>query len=357
VPPVPDGALRMDLNENPFPWPDDLWREVGEALRGAEPTRYPRGTDRLQAALAAYAGVPPDWCLPANGSDELLLGAVTAWGRRAVRAVYPVPTFGMYRRLAEAAGLPGVRVPLGPAPDFALPVDALRHALSSGGESLLFLCRPNNPTGTLWPEDEVRALVDTDGVWTVLDEAYVEFAGDEGLVSWLAHRPRLCILRTMSKAFALAGLRVGYALGLPEALAPLRQAVQPWAVTSFSAAAALAALGRRAALRAQVALLVQERERLAAGLAAVPGIRPVPSRGNYVLFGVEGCDAFALFDRLYAGGAVLRRFPEEPALRGCLRVSVGRPEENDRFLGLLRAAVDAERGRAADAGGMPGGGA
>lgn len=347
VPPVPAHAVRLDLNENPFPWPDDLWAEVLPALRAAEPTRYPRDTDRLQAALAAYAGVPVDQCLPGNGSDELLLAAAAAWGSRVSRALFPTPTFGMYRRLARAAGVPAVGIPVGPAPDFALPVDALLAEIRKGGDTLLFLCRPNNPTGTLWPANQVRRLVETEGVWAVVDEAYIEFAGED-LSDWLPTHPRLCLLRTMSKAFALAGLRVGYALGRPDALADLRQAVQPWAISTFSCASAMAALGRPEGMRQQVRELISERARLTAELGRLPGVTPYPSRANYVLFGVDaataGWDAFALFDHLYAAGAVLRRWKDEPALRHCLRVSVGRPEENDRLLELLAAAVSGRRG-------------
>lgn len=345
VPPVPPGAVRLDLNENPYPWPEALWADVLGRLRTAEPTRYPRETARLQAALAAYAGVPEDWCLPANGSDELLLAVAAAWGRRAARIVFPAPTFGMYRRLGAACGLPVRAVPLGAAPGFALPVAELEQACREGGETLLVLCRPNNPTGTLWPAAEVRHLVELEGVWTVVDEAYVEFSG-EPLTAWLERYPRLCLLRTLSKAFALAGLRVGYALGRPAALAPLRQAVQPWAISAFSCAAALAVLERRPWMEESVAKLVAERRRLTAGLAALPGLQPFPSRANYVLFSVgaaSGWDAGALFDRLYAEGIVLRRWAEEPALRQCLRVSVGRPEETDRLLELLRGLLATSR--------------
>ncbi len=352
VPAVPPGAARLDLNENPFPWPEDLWAAVLERLRAAEPTRYPRETERLQEALAAYAGVPSGWCLPANGSDELIMAAVGAWGRRAARALFPVPTFGMYRRLAASVGLPPVAVPLGPPPDFALPVDALLAEAGRGGETLLFLCRPNNPTGTLWPAEEVRRLVDGEGIWTVVDEAYVEFAREGGggsaidLASWLADRPRLILLRTLSKAYAFAGLRVGYALGRPEALAPWREAVQPWAVGAFSCAAALEVLGREGWMRQAVARLLRERGRLGAALARLPGVTPYPSQANYVLFGVgeaTGWDAFDLFDRLYAEGVVIRRWRDEPRLRGALRVSVGRPEENDRFLEVLGRALGERR--------------
>ena len=347
VPPVPAGAVRLDLNENPFPWSEQLWTDVLRRLRGAEPTRYPRDTDSLQAALARYAGVPADWCLPGNGSDELLLAVAAAWGRRVARAVLPTPTFGMYRRLSAACGVPVCPVSLGPPPDFALPVEAMLRQCRAGGETLLFLCRPNNPTGGLWSAEDIRPLVEAQGVWTVVDEAYSEFSG-EALTEWLERYPRLCLLRTMSKAFALAGLRVGYALGRPDALRELRQAVQPWAISAFSCAAALAALEDRPRMEGAVASLICERRRLQGELANIPGIRPYPSHANYILFGVDapvaGWDAFDLFDRLYARGVVLRRWSDEPALRHCLRVSVGRPEENDRFLSLLRTLIaDAAR--------------
>jgi histidinol-phosphate aminotransferase len=343
VPAVPPGAARLDLNENPFPWPEPLWGAVLQRLRAAEPSRYPRETERLQQALAAYAGVPHEWCLPGNGSDELLTAALAAWGQRAARVAFPAPTFGMYGRLAGANGLPAVAVPLGAAPGFELPVEALLAEAAQGGDTLLFLCRPNNPTGNLWPAAAVRRLVEAEGIWTVIDEAYIEFAGEEGLVSWLEAFPRLVVLRTLSKAFAFAGLRVGYALGRPDALAPWREAVQPWSVGAFACAAALEVLQRVDWMRTNVAALVAERERLQGALAALPGITPYRSCTNFILFAVgpaSGWDAFALFDALYAAGVVLRRWPQEPRLRQALRVSVGRPEENDRFLevlgGLLR---------------------
>ena len=350
VPPVPPGAVRMDLNENPFPWSEALWQDVLAGMRGAEPTRYPRATEQLEVALAEYAGVAPSRCLPANGSDELLLAAVAAWGQRVRRVLFPTPTFGMYRRLAEAAGLEAVAVPVGPRPGFVLPVDDLLAEVAKGGETLLFLCRPNNPTGSLWPADAVRELVAAEGVWAIVDEAYVEFAGPgAGLIAWIERYPRLCLLRTMSKAFGLAGLRVGYALCGEQGLAPLRAAVQPWAVSSFSCVAALAALRRREEMAQAVATLVAERERLAAGLGRLAGLTPYPSHANYILFQVDaqrtGWQASELFDALYRAGAVLRRYASEPALVDCLRVSVGQPHENDRLLTLLAAAL-AARARA-----------
>lgn len=342
VPPAPPGSIRVDLNEHPFGWPEDLWAEVLAGIREAEPWRYPRGGERLQAALADYAGVPADHVLPANGSDELLLGLVAAWGPRVARVLFPTPTFGMYRRLALAAGIPAVGVPLAGAPAFALDEAQMVRELNRGGDTLLFLCRPNNPTGNRWPAEQVRRLVEHEGVWAVVDEAYVEFAG-EGLTGWVADHPRLVLLRTLSKAFALAGLRVGYALGRPDTLAAVRQAVQPWAVSAFSCVAAERVLARRAEMASGVRRIVAERDGLTAGLGAIPGITPYPSEANYILFRVDpegsGWRACDLFDHLYRRGAVLRRWPGEPVLAECLRVSVGTPQENARLLEWMRQAV------------------
>lgn len=350
VPPVPEGAVRLDLNENPYPWERERWERVLAGLQMAEPSRYPRRTAEVEAALARYAGVPADWCLVANGSDDLILAAVCSWGRRAARVLFPTPTFGMYRRVAQAVGVPAVGVPtLAP---FSLPTSELLREVRAGGESIVILCRPNNPTGTLWSAEEVAELIEAEGVWAVVDEAYIEFATqstggrEQGLASWLATHPRLVLLRTMSKAFGLAGLRVGYALGQPQTIAGWRQVVQPWAVSAFSAAAAMVALQQVDEMRPQIISLCHERERVTHALAQLPGICPFPSVTNFVLFAVDpsvsGWAAPELFERLYRDRIVIREWRDEPVLRDALRVSMGQPAENDRFLAALRDAI-AER--------------
>jgi histidinol dehydrogenase len=326
VPEAPAGAALLDLNENPYPWPAEVLEDAVARVRRSPPNRYPRAdADRLAGALAEYARVPVEWLVVANGGDELIMAAMASLVSRVRRVVFPTPTFGMYRRAAEALGLEAVGVPL--RPDWSLDAEAVAAAARGPGESLLILCRPNNPTGNVWPREQVLGLCELPGVWPVVDEAYWEFAG-ENLTDALREHPRLLLLRTMSKAFGAAGLRVGYAIGAPERLTALRAVSQPWAVGRFDQAGAEAALAARSVMLERVQVLARERDRLVAALAAYP------SRTNFVLFRV-GPDAAAVQARLRALGVAVRRYPD-PELAGCLRVSVGTPEENDRFLAALK---------------------
>ncbi len=326
VPEAPAGSALLDLNENPYPWPAEVLEDAVARIRLSPPNRYPRAdAERLTAALAEYAGVAPDAVVVANGGDELIRAAIAAHMARVRRVVMPTPTFGMYRRLGEALGVEVRGVPL--RSDWSLDVGALAEATRGPGEALLFLCRPNNPTGNVWPREQVLGLCDLPGVWSVVDEAYWEFAG-ENLTDALAARPRMLLLRTMSKAFGAAGLRVGYALGAEGWVAALRAVTQPWAVGRFDQAGAEAALAARSVMLERVQDLARERDRLVEALGGYP------SKTNFVLFHV-GPDVADVHVRLRALGVAVRRYPD-PELAECLRVSVGTPAENDRFLAALR---------------------
>ncbi len=328
VPEAPAGSALLDLNENPYPWPSEVLEDAVARIRVSPPNRYPRADgERLTAALAEYAGVAPESVVVANGGDELIRASIVSMLDRVRRVVFPTPTFGMYRRLGEALGLDVCGVPL--RGDWSLDAEGLAAATRGPGETLLMLCRPNNPTGNVWPREQVLALCDLSGVWPVVDEAYWEFAG-ENLADALAGRPRLILLRTMSKAFGAAGLRVGYALGGPERLTPRRAGSQPWAVGRFDQAGAEAALAAKAIMLERVKELGRERDRLVEALGAFP------SRTNFVLFHV-GRDVANVHVRLRALGVAVRRYPD-PELAECLRVSVGTPAENDRFLAALKEA-------------------
>jgi len=327
VPEAPAGSALLDLNENPYPWPEAVLEDALARMRVSPPNRYPRAdADRLTALLAEYAGVDPDWVVVGNGGDELIMASIASMVSRVRRVVMPTPTFGMYRRTAEALGLEAVGVPL--RADWSLDMDAVAAAVRAvPGESLLILCRPNNPTGNVWPREQVLELCHLPKVWPVVDEAYWEFAGGN-LTDALLENPRLVLLRTMSKAFGAAGLRVGYAIGAPERLAALRAVSQPWAVGRFDQAGAEAALAARSLMLEKVAVMAQERDRLVEALGAYP------SKTNFVLFHV-GPGAAEVQAGLRAARVAVRRYPD-PELAECLRVSVGTPEENDRFLAALK---------------------
>jgi histidinol-phosphate aminotransferase len=276
--------------------------------------------------------------LPGNGSDELIIALLSSLGRRVSGVVLPWPSFAFYRRVGEALGVPLSLLPLGP--DFSLTPEGLLEALARGRENLVILCRPNNPTGNLFGRDVVLGALEA-GAWVVVDEAYHEFCG-ETVTDLLARHRRLLVLRTMSKAFALAGLRVGYALGHPETLALMRGVMQPYGVDAFSQTAALVVLGCTEVTRAWVRAVCEERERLLRELRDLPGVRPWPSHANFLLVELlPGAvpPAAELVAILADRGVRVRYWPDEPRLRDCFRVSVGLPEENSRFLRELRRVL------------------
>ena len=392
---VADGEapVKLDANEGE-PWPAGLRSELAARLAAeldrSAPHRYParRLRHELTALVAAYAGVPEASVVLGNGSDELVQAVLGTLGPRCTAVVAPSPTFGYYASAAAAAGVPYRPVPVPPeraatAGDLAAVLDQLP------GEKLVFLCRPNNPNGLSCEASVVRALLERRDTWLVVDEAYAEFAGESvldligparagaagagraglepagtGAAAWtpdgrepagVAPAGRLIVLRTLSKAFALAGARVGYALAAPGVAGRLRRWLQPYNLNTFSLLAARLALERRDEFLRRVEAVRQRRERLLRALAELPGITPLPSRANFILFRVDPGPAAAcgstrptaqeVQERLRSRGIAVRYFPWEPALAGYLRVTVGTEEENAAFLAALAAILGGREGR------------
>ena len=229
-------------------------------------------------------------------------------------------------------------------------VEALIEARRASGAAVTIVCSPNNPTGGSLSLSEVERLCDESDSLVVIDEAYHEFAG-ESAVPLLARHPNLVVLRTFSKAMALAGLRVGYLLASPELVREVNKARLPYNVNFFSQAAAIAALEERDVLAASVRRLIGERERLLAALADLPGVRAWPSRANFFVLELLAADAKAVFAALLRRGVLVRDVTSYPLLSRCLRVSVGSEQENEAFLRALgtalgEAGVDLASGRA-----------
>jgi histidinol-phosphate aminotransferase len=257
--------------------------------------------------------------------------------------VIPEPTFSLYALLTGVLGGRAVRVPLGPG--FEYEADALVRAQREQQASVVIVCSPNNPTGTVLAPDEVARLCRESDALIVVDEAYHEFAG-QSVVPLLHDHPNLIVLRTFSKAQAMAGLRVGYLLASPELVAEVNKARLPYNLNFFSQAAALAVLSDPGPVEASVARLVRARESLFRDLAAIPGVRPFRSHANFILFALEGRAPSEVFAALYEEGILVRDVSATPRLSGCLRVSVGTDEENTAFLAVLgRAMAPAGRDR------------
>jgi histidinol-phosphate aminotransferase len=326
--------VRLDANESPGPAAGDR----------AGLNRYPAPQPpALLAGLAALYGVEPDQIWAGRGSDEAIDLLVRAFCRPGQDSVVSVaPTFGMYAIAARLQGADYRTVRVGGDVGFALDADALLAA-TDADTKIVVLCSPNNPTGTVHHHlvaDLATALAGR--ALLLVDEAYVEFADVASAATLLGRHPNLAVLRTLSKAHALAGARIGCLLAAPELVRLVGAIAAPYPLPAPSVQAALSALedAALAATQARVAEAIAERERLSALLPGVPGVeRAWPSAGNFIL--IRCSDPGACFQRLLAAGVLVRDVSAQPGLAGCLRVSIGLRAENDRLLqalGMERAA-------------------
>ncbi|TAM59091.1 MAG: histidinol-phosphate aminotransferase family protein [Chloroflexota bacterium] len=297
----------------------------------------------LAAAAAAYLAAPSEEIIVGAGADELLDLAAKAFLTSGGAALLPVPTYGMYGVLTSQRGARLTAVPRrGPEEGFALDREAIIARLPD--VQLVWLCDPNNPTGRSEDPATLEAILDaaarlgSQGPLILVDEAYHEFAGTS-VAGWRDRYERLLVLRTLSKAFGLAGVRVGYGVAARPTIARLERVRPPGSVSTISATLGAAALARPELALANVARLVEERERLAAGLAAC-GWQPYPSVTNFLLVRVgDGsvAAAEAAADGLLRAGIVPRTFGPANPLRGHLRLTVRDPASDDRLLAALAA--------------------
>ncbi|MGQ9755109.1 MAG: histidinol-phosphate transaminase [Desulfotomaculales bacterium] len=328
--PVHAGVIKLDANENPYPFPTAVRDAIWAAAGGETFNRYPDGAARaLRDALADYAGVAPGNVLVGNGSDEIILNLLLTFGTGR-RVLIAAPTFGMYRLHSLVAGAEPVEVPRGA--DFAVEPDAFLAAARAQNAQMVFLCSPNNPTGNVTPPADIERLLREYAGIVVVDEAYAEFAGTSA-VGLLSRYPRLVLLRTFSKAFGLAGLRVGYMLAGEDVVQAVWRVKQPFNVNAFSQAAALAVLGNQDVFREQIEAICRARDDLYSRLEELPGVTAFPSRANFILFRTP-LPAGGVYEGLLRRGVLVRNV-DGPLLPGCLRVTIGRPEENTRFLDAL----------------------
>ncbi|HEU4664924.1 MAG TPA: histidinol-phosphate transaminase [Dokdonella sp.] len=330
-----DARVRLDANESPWDTGDD-----GDADAGLN--RYPQPQpDALRARLAALYGVDAASVWLGRGSDEaidLLLRAFCRAGRDNVVAF--APTFGMYRVGAALQGAAFRALALSADDGFALDPERLL-ALVDDDTKLVVVCSPNNPSGTLYHGDTLArlALALAGRALLLVDEAYVEFAGVASASALLADHANVAVLRTLSKAHALAGARIGALLARAEIVDLVARIAAPYPLPSGSVRAALAALepAALARTRSRVATIVAERERLAAVLVGCAGVGAVwRSAGNFLL--VRFADARTAFARLLDAGILVRDFSAQAGLANCLRITIGRPEDNDALLAALAGA-------------------
>lgn len=331
--------VNLSANENTHPLPASVVEAMHAAAVSTPLNRYPDPmANDLRDLLAAWHGVGRGSVMVGNGGDELLFNLLFTFGGLGHALVTCPPDFSEYANFAKMCETPHVEVWRDPQ-TFEVDADALVDAARDA--SLVILTSPNNPTGGMLDPALVRRLLDETDALVLVDEAYVEFAGtpshlgeDASLVSWVAGSPRLMVLRTLSKAFGLAGLRVGYLVADPAVVDALGSIRQIYSEDVVAQSVAAAAVSRRRELVPVVEDVVAERGRLAAGLAQVPGAVTWPSAANFVLVRLPG--ASRVRARLRDEFSILvRDFSYAPGLADCLRISVGTREENDALLDAL----------------------
>ena len=332
-PPLDRVRAKLDFNESPFDVPEDVKAEVLSRLSALRWSRYPEfGSPRLVEAIARLSGRPPEEVVVGNGSGELLLAAISVLAGGGGTVVQAPPSFSLFGQLCVLAGAREVLVPRSGG-GFDLDEPAFLAALGSSPRAVGLVCSPNNPTGGTASLAFLARAAEASAALLV-DQAYVDFAepGDDARPLLDAHA-NVVVFRTLSKAFAAAGFRIGYALA-PAALASeVRKAVLPFSIDLAAEELALALLSRPALRDASVSAVRSERSRLFAGILAA-GARVVPSRANFLLFSLPGVPAARAREARLARG-VLVRLPG-PAEGEWLRVTVGTVAENDLFLEALR---------------------
>lgn len=334
---------RMNTNESPYPPPEDLVREIQAALAEAAFNRYPdHGAEELVEAIAGAN----DWSVGgtwvANGSNELFLHLFLAYGGLGRSAAVFEPTYSMHSHLAAITGTRVDRYAR--EADFAISGDTLSEACSSGAELILH-CSPNNPTGDVEPRDTVMDMLRSAEGLVIVDEAYIEFA-DPGMSvrDLLAEHPNLVITRTFSKAWRLAGVRLGYLLAHPSVVEGLRVVGLPYHLSTPSQAVGLAALRYEADTKETVERILVERQRIVEGLRAM-GVSVHDSQANFVLFEVGDLHSTTkeetdkIWQVFLDRGVLLRNY--SAVLPSSLRVTAGLPEETDAFLDVAEEVLGA----------------
>lgn len=321
---------RVFLNAN-----ESAWAPPGDHDLACN--RYPDPQPApLIEALARLYGVQASQILVGRGSDEAIDLLVRAFCRAGQDAIaIPPPTFGMYAVSAQIQHAEVVTVPL--AADFTLDVDAVLAAVTPAVK-LVFVCTPNNPTGQRVPLRDVTRLAQalSDRALLVVDEAYIEFSEAPSATSLLQQFDNLAVLRTLSKAWALAGARIGTLVANEAVVALLRRIMAPYPLPRPCVALALEALtdSGKAAAQAHIAVVREQRARMAQALADIPGVRDVlPSEANFLA--VRFDDAGSVYRRLLGAGIVVRDIRRYPQLGDALRITIGQPQENDRVLDVL----------------------
>ncbi len=336
-----DAEVYLHANENPADLPGEVLDRLASRIREIGFNRYPDPlSNGLRERLAEANGLERDNVLVGNGGDELIFDLMLAWGGPGRAMLDMPPTFSMYAIDASVSGTGYVPVPR-MAADFAVDEEAVLERASQGGVDIVVVSNPNNPTGNLVPETFIIDLLNATDALVLVDEAYFEFSRHT-MRPHMDRHENLVILRTFSKAFSMAGLRVGYLLAQPLVIRELMKVRQPYSVDRVAQAVAKMVFQERAAFEAGIRDIIRRRDVLLHGLSSLPDVRVFPTEANFVMFRVEHASA-VWRDLLHEHSVLVRDFSRTPGLEDCLRVTVGAEAENARFLAAMDEILASRR--------------
>ena len=330
--------IKLNQNESPFDVPAEIKEEIWQKFQKDEWSRYPNEEpDDLLNALAAYTGHPKEGILLGNGSNELIQASMIGSLNAGDGLLLIRPGFSVYPRLAKTFNSEVFEVYL--SDTFQFDEDALFATLREKSVQMLLIDSPNNPTGAFLDRGVVEKILQQFEGLFVLDEAYFEFS-QETARDLIATYPNLVILRTLSKGFGLAGLRLGYMLGQPQVIAELKKAKLPFSVNRFSQVAATVLFKHADVIQANTETIRRERARLLEEMSQLSGIRVYPSRANFILFETTDLPIASIFEGLKNRGILIRDVTHYPKLEKALRVTVGKPDENNQFVEALKSILN-----------------
>ncbi len=328
------GVIKLDANENPYGFPPEVLAQIFREVSPQDFSRYPDAAAvKLRHSLSDYISVRPENIMVGNGSDELILNLMLAFATGAKYAV-AVPTFSMYGVHGRIASSDMIEVPR--LDDFSIDISGLISAALKPDVKIIVITSPNSPTGNAADPGEIEKILKKANAIVVVDEAYSEFGG-ESCVPLLESYENLVILRTFSKAFGMAGLRVGYLLANSSVINELLKVKQPYNLNVFSQCAAGLVMRNLSPFKERIKKILQEREKLYRELAGIPGVTAYPTQANFIMFQTV-LPADKIYNKLLEQGVLIRKVAG-PLLPRCLRVSVGTAEENRIFIDRLRVII------------------
>lgn len=334
--------LKMDANESPFDVPDEIKEEIWDEVKKNSFARYYDPTSELlREALALYTNFNKDQIMVGNGADEILSIILFTFAGTGREVIFPTPTFPIYETFTIISGAKPVKIPLiKPQKDnrvWELDYEKIRGSFTKDIPQVLILCYPNNPTGNYFDENKILELIEEFNGIVVIDEAYFEFGG-KSFIPYLSKYDNLIIVRTFSKAFCLAGIRVGYLATSKPIIDELYKTKPPYNVNLFSQTAAKVLLKHTRFMNEVSHKLADNREYLYNELNSIDALTPYPSEGNFILtrfkYGRE-----EVYNGLRAKRISIRKLFDE-ALTDCLRISVGSREEIDRLIYEMKKILE-----------------